>query len=68
MTIFLPIFRLFDIIAIKKLTIQIDQPIFNSFWRIWGYVKPKNALASGAPPQTPLGKLTAALPQTPLLK
>jgi len=31
------------------------------------YVKPKDALRSGAPPRIPLGKL-AALPQTPLVK
>jgi len=30
-------------------------------------LKPKNALASGALPRTPLGELTA-IPQTPLLK
>jgi len=44
--------------------LQIDHPnnIFNRFWRIWDYVKLKNAMASRASPRTPLGKLTALLP------
>jgi len=38
-----------------------------AFEGFWGYVKPKNALDSGAPLRNPLGEL-AALHQTPLLK
>jgi len=31
------------------------------FWKIWGNVKPKNALASGAPPDLTRGTYRASL-------